>query len=68
MFAPPALHALEMNDGEAWNELEMPRVQSGYGITKVKRRDTDQEIGKGDNDALGRLFAFDSSGKFGYFY
>ncbi len=56
-----------MNNGEAWNELEMPSVQGGYGITKVKRRDTDQEIGKGDDDALCRLFAFDSSGKFGNF-
>jgi len=45
----------------------MPRVQCGYGITKVKRRDTDQEIGKGDNDAFGRLLAFDSSGKLGNF-
>jgi hypothetical protein len=56
-----------MNDGESWNELEMARVQGGYGITKVKRRDTDQKIRKGDNDALCRLFAFDSSGKFGNF-
>jgi hypothetical protein len=56
-----------MDDGEAWNELEVPRVQRGYAITKVKRCGTDQEIGKGDNDALSRLFAFDSSGKFGNF-
>src|SRR5208283_5805370 len=27
-------YALEMDDGEAWNELEMARVQGGYGITK----------------------------------
>ncbi len=39
-----------MDEREAWNELEMARVQGGYGITKVKGRDTDQEIRKGDEE------------------
>ncbi len=41
-----------MNDGEAWNELEMPRVEGGNAITKVQRRDADQEIGESDDDVL----------------
>ena len=53
----------ECGDLEAGNALKVLHVDRGHVEAQMQGRSSDHEVPEVDDDALGRLLAFDTSGK-----
>jgi len=55
----------ERHNGKAGNQLEVPHVECHYIEAKMQGCSADDEVFNGDGNTLGRLLAFNASGKLG---
>ena len=56
---------LKRDDGEAGNKPEMPKIDGCHRVPMLQRACSDQQVNKGDDYALRRLFSVDPSSKHG---